>query len=98
MQRRTGTGIMEGLWELPIIGSSGPAAPVDRLTTLRLRRLKLLAEVKHTITYRRIAVEVYGARLLAEPRGESYRWVAAGGLGDLPTSSLVGKVLRRLDV
>ena len=96
MQRRSGTGTMEGLWELPVIGSTGPAAPVDGLTPLKLRRLNLLTEVKHTITYRRIAVEVYRARLLSEPRGESYRWVAAGGVGDLPTSSLVGKVLRNL--
>ncbi len=89
MHRRDGAALMEGLWEFPGLGDGS----VDGL---RLRPLELVAKLRHSITYRHITVEVRRARLLAEPSGGAYRWVAPDGLARLPVSSLVTKVLGRV--
>jgi A/G-specific adenine glycosylase len=84
VRRRTGTGLMDGLWEFPDItekNSHGPLQALERLGT-----------VKHLVTYRQFEVAVHRARLEgAAPRG--WRWVTPAALRRLPTSSLVGKVL-----
>jgi A/G-specific adenine glycosylase len=58
----------------------------------------LVGQARHAITFRRIRVDVYAARLRREPPrdGERFAWVAPGEIGALPTSSLTRKVLRGL--
>jgi A/G-specific adenine glycosylase len=89
MRRRDGAALMEGLWEFPALGDGG-------IDGLRLRPLEVVARLRHSITYRNIRVEVRRARLLAEPRGGAWRWVAPAALARLPVSSLVTKVLGRV--
>jgi len=87
MRRRGRTGLMDGLWEFPPLreGSAGGGP--------RLRSLGKVATVRHSITYRRLQVEVHRARLLSEPAGSDYRWVSPRRALRLPTSSLVSKIL-----
>jgi A/G-specific adenine glycosylase len=89
MRQRDGGGLMGGLWEFP------PIAP-SRAPGLRVLSLGRLAMVRHSITYRRILLEVHRARLLSEPRARRYRWVTPRQIRRLPTSSLVPKVLASL--
>lgn len=58
----------------------------------------LLARARHAITFRRIRVEAYRARLRREPPAdpERYRWVAPSEVASLPISSMTRKVLRGL--
>ncbi|HEU4403066.1 MAG TPA: A/G-specific adenine glycosylase [Candidatus Polarisedimenticolia bacterium] len=93
MRRRQDTGLMDGLWEFPALGANGGDDNIDRP---RLRSLGRLATLRHSITYRRIVVEVHRARLLSEPRGAGYRWVTPAAARRLPVSSLVPKVLEAL--
>jgi len=97
MRRRGKTGLMDGLWEFPVLegdagGAAGTAVPGD----LRLEPLERVAMLRHTVTFRRLRIEVRRARLLSEPRGRDYRWVSPAGARRLPASSLVAKVLRSL--
>ena len=91
MHRRPTTGLLDGMWEFPEM--QDPPGP----GSLRLRLGRRLALVRHTITYRRLRVEVRAARLLAAPRGRTYAWVHPATARRLPTSSLVGKILDGLD-
>jgi adenine-specific DNA glycosylase len=58
----------------------------------------LLARVRHAITFRRIRVEAYRARLRRKPPQdpERYRWVTPSEMASLPVSSMTRKVLRGL--
>ncbi len=96
MRRRHATGLMDGLWEFPALRGAaghGPRAD-DEQDRLRLRSLGTIARLRHSVTYRRLLVEVHRARLLGEPRGARYRWITPRAVRRLPTSSLVSKVLR----
>jgi A/G-specific adenine glycosylase len=113
LRRRAASGLMDGLWEVPLVEpagdhrratatrrsarTAGGAGGADRLNEggPRVRLGAVVASVRHTVTYRRIEVEVRNAALLAEPRGARYRWVDEKTLADLPVSSLVGKILAR---
>ena len=89
MRRRAGTGLMDGLWEFPPLREGGAGGGP------RLRSLGKVVTVRHSITYRRLRVEVHRARLLSEPVGSDYRWVSPRTALRLPTSSLVSKILGR---
>jgi A/G-specific adenine glycosylase len=58
----------------------------------------LLARARHTVTFRRIRVEAYRARLRRQPPAdpERYRWVAPADVASLPVSSMTRKILRGL--
>jgi len=58
----------------------------------------LLARARHAVTFRRIRVEAYRARLRRQPRSdpERYRWVTPAELASLPVSSMTRKILRGL--
>lgn len=98
--RRDGSGLMDGMWELPALdrrsqlrargdhGQDGDLLRVDRLVPFTTFR--------HTITYRRLQVQIMRARLVSEPRGKRYRWVTTAQATRLPTSSLVTKALSKL--
>jgi A/G-specific adenine glycosylase len=88
LRRRGATGLMDGLWEFPALpaGSSSDG--------LRLRQAGRVATVTHSITFRRLRVQVHRATLLSEPSGPAYRWVRPDRIARLPVSSLVPKILR----
>jgi hypothetical protein len=91
---------MDGLWELPPL-DAGRALPGDRGSgrrqpRLRLRPLRPVASFRHSITYRRLRVEVVRATLLAEPPDGAYRWVRLDRARRLPASSMVAKALAGL--
>jgi len=96
MHRRRRTGLMDGLWEFPALEGDQGAAGAAVSGDLRLEPLERVATLRHTITYRRLRIEVRRARLLSEPRGRDYRWVSPAGARRLPASSLVAKVLGSL--
>jgi adenine-specific DNA glycosylase len=93
---------MDGLWEVPILepaaGVRGVAAGTLRLAAggPRVRLGAPIGSVRHTVTYRRIEVEIVTAAVLSEPHGGRYRWVDRKALARLPVSSLVGKILARV--
>jgi A/G-specific adenine glycosylase len=100
LRRRDGTGLLDGMWELPALDRR------SELTTgrgeskgghlLRVDRLEPFATFRHTITYRQLHVRVMRATLVTEPRGKFYRWVTTDQAKKLPTSSLVSKALQKL--
>ena len=100
LRRRDGTGLLDGMWELPALDRR------SELTTgrgdgkgghlLRVDRLEPFATFRHTITYRQLHVRVMRATLVTEPRGKIYRWVTTDQARKLPTSSLVSKALQKL--
>jgi A/G-specific adenine glycosylase len=88
VRRRARTGLLDDMWEVPILGvDGGRGGP-------RLRVGERIATVRHSITFRRMRVDVRRARLLSEPRGGPYRWIRADRIGRLPASSLLGKILK----
>jgi adenine-specific DNA glycosylase len=107
LRRRPATGLMDGFWEVPLLepvadggrvgGGRGAAGGAGRLAEggPRVRLGARVGTVRHTVTWRRIEVEIVKAAVLAEPLGGGYRWVAPKALGRLPVSSLVGKILAR---
>ena len=58
----------------------------------------LAVSARHAITFRRIRLEGYRARLRQPPPAdpERYRWVSVGRGGRLPTSSMTKKLLHGL--
>ena len=87
MRRRRKSSLMDGLWEFPSLEKAAGDG-------LRVRSVGQVAALRHSITYRRLRVEVHRARLVSEPRGRAdYRWVTPAQARRLPISSLVRKVL-----
>ncbi len=108
--RRPETGLMAGLWELPG-GEIEPKAEAKERVAEVLREavgLELLdaervGEVEHLFTHRRLALEVFRARV--EPGGRvrrsgyiAHRWVAPDSLLDLAHAGPTRKALTLLGV
>ncbi len=102
---RTGTGSpLRGMWDLPAVALTDTdpaqqtlAAVLARRCGLRVRPLALLTHVAHTVTARRMRLEVYLCALEA-PRPSSagsLRWVRAEALDDHAVSGATRKILRR---
>jgi A/G-specific adenine glycosylase len=101
--RRPGGRLMGGMWELPQTTLESHGLP-DLVAEMRERHGlaivpgALLADARHAITFRRIRVEAYEARLargaVSDP--ERFRWAAPEDLDALATSSLTRKVLKRV--
>jgi A/G-specific adenine glycosylase len=99
VRRREGR-LMGRMWEVPqtSLESRGKDDLVAELRAhhgLEVVPGPLLARARHAITFRRIRVEAYGARLLGKPPDdpERFRWVSPSELASLPISSLTRKVL-----
>jgi adenine-specific DNA glycosylase len=99
VRRREGR-LMGRMWEVPqtSLESKGLEDLVPEL--LRLHGLQvvtgpLLSRGRHAITFRRIRIEAYRARLRRRPPAdpERYRWVTPAELEGLPISSLTRKVI-----
>ena len=92
---------MGRFWEVPQT-SLESRGPEDLERELRLvhglfvERGALLGRARHAITFRRIRVETYGARLRREPPTDPDRflWASPADLPRLPMSSLTRKIIR----
>ncbi len=101
--RREEGPLMGRMWELPQTslasrGLSDLEGELRRRLGLHLRAGPLVARARHAITFRRIRIEAYRARLLRRvPRDpERFRWASPGEMARLPLSSMTAKVLRGL--
>ena len=103
MVRRAEGRLMGRMWEVPQTslearGLSDLARELLVRHDLAVVPGALLARARHTVTFRRIRVEAYGARLRrnvpADP--ERYRWVTPAELDSLPISSMTRKILAGL--
>jgi A/G-specific adenine glycosylase len=103
MVRRAEGRLMGRMWEVPQTslearGLSDLARELLVRHGLAVVPGALLARARHTVTFRRIRVEAYRARLRrnvpADP--ERYRWVTTAELDSLPVSSMTRKILRGL--
>ena len=100
VRRREGA-LLGRFWEVP--QTSLESRGVDDLERelrdlhgLSVKRGALLGRARHAITFRRIRVEAYGARLRREPPVDPDRfiWAAPADLSRLPISSLTRKIIR----
>jgi A/G-specific adenine glycosylase len=108
LYRRTRTNLLKGLWELPLgecRKGEGPREAVVREARgtygLSLEIGEEVARVKHSIMNRRITLHAFEAALAARPataHEREYRWVGRDGFSELPLSSMVRKVLDRIQV
>jgi len=96
MRRRSKTGLLDDFWEFPSLPAPGRGAPPGHGGGPKLRSLGRLATIRHSITYRRIVVEVHRARIVAEGADDACRWVRPDRILRLPVSSMVPKVLRAI--
>ena len=109
MVRRDGSGLMEGLWELPgdfLASGESPRAGLSRVGRQRLGRpiqaQGEIARLTQTITYRRIQVSARAAQL-SEPAPDGWkmpahaRWVTPRRLSRLPHGSLTARLLALLE-
>ena len=98
--RRPQGRLLGGMWELPQTGleSRGRRDLVAELRErhgLEVELGKLVAEARHAITYRRIRVEGYGARLsgAAASDPDRFLWATPEEILTLPVSSMTRKLL-----
>jgi A/G-specific adenine glycosylase len=96
MRRRSKTGLLDDFWEFPSLPGAGRGARPGGGRGPKLRSLGRLATIRHSITYRRIVVEVHRARIVAEGADHACRWVRPDRILRLPVSSMVPKVLRAI--
>jgi A/G-specific adenine glycosylase len=99
VRRREGP-LLGRMWEVPqtSLEGRGLADLVRELRSIHGLHVvpgALLSCGRHAITYRRIRVEAYRARLRRRPPDdpERFRWVSPAELASLPTSSLTRKVI-----
>lgn len=89
--------LLAGTWELPWVREE-EGDPEDNLAARYGGAWRLgprVAEVRHGITYRDLEVSAHLAEVEAE--GAESGWFDAAGRAGLPLSSLVGKVLRKVE-
>ena len=102
--RRAEGRLMGGMWEVPADLARVARASPDLVPELRERHQlevrpgRLRASARHAITFRRIRVEAYEARLARQPPDdpERYAWALPDELSGFAISSLTRKVVRAL--
>ena len=101
--RRAEGRLMGRMWEVPQTslearGLSDLARELLARHDLAIVPGALLARARHTVTFRRIRVEAYRARLRRQPPAdpERFRWVTPADVASLPVSSMTRKILRGL--
>jgi len=101
VRRPTDTSLLADTWELPWVREQAVFAAQEALAARYGGRWSLgetLGEVRHTITHRRLRVELRAAHLSDGERvgeGAEARWLAPAELAELPRSSLLDKLLRK---
>jgi len=100
LRRRSDSGLLAGLWEIP--GGERRPRETPRGSLLReldgldARIAAAVGVVRHSITDRNIRAPVYRCALAgAAPRSPAWRWFAIEAVNRLPLSSLSLKALRR---
>jgi A/G-specific adenine glycosylase len=103
VRRREGA-LMGRFWEVPQTSLESKGSPdlereLREVHGLFVKRGALLGRARHAITFRRIRVEAYGARLRREPPPDPdrFRWIAPADLKNVPISSLTRKIIRAAD-
>jgi A/G-specific adenine glycosylase len=106
LYRRTRTGLLKGLWEIPMGECRRGERPRDAVAReaketygIALDVGNELARVKHSIMNRRITLHAFEAELggdRAERIERHFRWVDRSHIFKLPVSSMVRKVIERL--
>ena len=103
MVRRAEGRLMGRMWEVPQTSLEARGLPDLAREVLTRHGLAvvpgpLLTLARHAITFRRIRVEAYRARLRREAPvdPDRYRWVTPEEVGSLPVSSMTRKILRGL--
>ncbi len=99
--RREQGRLLDRMWEIPQTSLASRGYP-DLVREVRERHGldivpgALVARTRHAITFRRIRVEAYRARLACAPLedAERLRWAAPDELASTPTSSLTRKLLQ----
>ncbi|HJS57712.1 MAG TPA: A/G-specific adenine glycosylase [Vicinamibacteria bacterium] len=101
--RRAEGRLLGRMWEIPQTSLESRGYPdlvreIQEKDGIELEAHGLVARARHAITYRRIKVEAYRARLRRAPPADPdrYAWVTAEDADALPTSSLTRKVLRAI--
>ena len=101
--RRAAGRLMGGMWEVPQTSLESRGLPdlvpeMRERHQLEVRPGRLRASARHAITFRRIRVEAYEARLARQPPDdpERFAWVLPDELSGFAVSSLTRKVVRAL--
>ncbi|MDX1502211.1 MAG: A/G-specific adenine glycosylase [Thermoanaerobaculia bacterium] len=93
--------LLAGTWELPSVpwaADRGSEAALSKAYGGRWRLRESRGWVRHGITFRRLEVELREAERLGDEavaEGPEAAWVEPEGLGDLPVSALVVKLLEQ---
>jgi A/G-specific adenine glycosylase len=92
------------MWEVPQTRLDAPGPPdlareLEERYGLRIAPGPLLVRARHAITFRRIVLEGYRARLHGRPPTdpERFLWVSPREVASLPVSSMTRKLLRGLE-
>ena len=103
MVRRAEGRLMGRMWEVPQTSLEARGLPDLARELLSRHGLAVLpgplvGRIRHAVTFRRIRVETYRARLRRLPPvdPERYLWVALPEVSSLPVSSMTRKILRGL--
>ena len=101
--RRAEGRLMGRMWEVPQTSLEARGLPDLARELLSRHGLAVLpgalvARARHVVTFRRIRVEAYRARLRRQPPPdpERYCWVALPEVSSMPVSSMTRKILRGL--
>jgi A/G-specific adenine glycosylase len=90
--RRSGTGLLKGLWEIPMW--EGKGMPDDWPLTV----VKPLRPVRHSVLNRRLTITPFLCRLQkGKDFSQPHRWIKPNDIHQLPTSSMNRKILSRLE-
>ena len=100
VRRREEKEINGGLWEFPSneagAGDPGGFQWLEKVWRQPPDSLRILGEIKHSITVNRITLKVYAAEVKRGFRnlGESYRWILPDELERLAFTGAHGKIVR----
>jgi A/G-specific adenine glycosylase len=101
--RRAEGRLLGRMWEIPQTslesrGARDLARELRERHALEVEAGPLIVRARHAITYRRIRVEGYRARLRRLPAGDEdrYRWASAHEIAALPVSSMTRKLVAGL--
>lgn len=107
LYRRTRTELMKDLWELPLVECGEGDEPREALVReaketygIHIEPGEEVARVRHSIMNRRITLRAFSSTLVgraSEATEKERRWVAREEIESLPLSSMVKKVLDRVD-
>ena len=105
--RRSGKGQLQGFWEFPSLDLRGARAAISSIKKhfqkkydLQLSGLRHITQIRHSITTRRMAIDVFRGQIregysFPGPEKDA-RWVRSAELGRYPFSSATMRILEEL--